>query len=107
MIVPSQRKAKCHKYMRMSKTFVCPKGEEESYALVSDNVVLDLALLKVSCKVTFKKYHLKYEQHDENQRSFAYFNESGKILHDPFGKPAVCECNLCVEYPEHSYLCVN
>ena len=92
MIQPIPRKAKCHKYMRMNKTFVCPEGEEDSYVLLSADVVLDLTLLKVPCKVAFRKFSMRYEQEDENQRSFAYYNETGKILHHPT-KPAVCECN--------------
>lgn len=92
MIHPVPKKAMCLKYMRMSKTFVCPPGEEDSYVLVSEDFVVDLAILKASCKFPFKKFSMRYEQGDENQRAFAYYNETGKILHHPLGRPAVCEC---------------
>lgn len=91
MIQPIPRKAKCYKYMRMEKSFVCPKGKEDIYVLLDEDVVLELSLLKMPCKAGFKKFEMRYEQEDENQRSFAYYNETGKILHHPTGRPAVCK----------------
>jgi len=91
MIQPIPRKAKCQKYMQMDKSFVCPKGHESSYVLLSKDVTLELSYLKLPCKVAFKKFPMKYEQEDENQRSFSYYNETGKILHHPNGRPAVLD----------------
>jgi hypothetical protein len=34
---------------------------------------------------------MTYLQEDEKQRSFAYYNETGKIIHHPTGRPAVCK----------------
>ena len=78
--------------MKMEKSFVCPKGREDNYVLLGEDVTLELSLLKLPCKVVFKKFPMRYEQEDENQRSFAYYNETGKVLHHPTGRPAVCEC---------------
>ncbi|KAL7515579.1 hypothetical protein ACHAXN_012739, partial [Cyclotella atomus] len=91
MIQPVPKKATCLKYMRMSKTFVCPEGEEESYVLVSEEFVIDLASLTLPCRLPFKRFDMRYEQDDENQRDFAYYNETGKILHHPMGRPAVLD----------------
>ena len=94
MIQPVPRKAVCFKYMRTSNTFVCPVGEEDSYVLISEEYVIDLSLLKVPCKAPVKTFGMRYEQADENQRAFAYYNETGKILHHPTGRPAVCKSTL-------------
>lgn len=91
MIQPIPRKAICHTYMRMDKSFVCPEGEEDSFVLLSEDVTLDLSCLRVPCKRAFKKYPMRYEQEDDSQRTFAYYNETGKILHHPSGRPAVLE----------------
>mmetsp|Transcript_29778 Transcript_29778/g.54045 ORF Transcript_29778/g.54045 Transcript_29778/m.54045 type:complete len:672 (-) Transcript_29778:40-2055(-) len=91
MIQPIPRKAKCHKYMHMDKCFICPKGQDGSYVLMSEDVTFDLSFLKLPCKIAFKKFPMKYEQADENQRSFSYYNETGRILHHPTGRPAVLD----------------
>lgn len=91
MILPVPRKATCHKYVRIEKTFVCPEGSEGSYALASEDVTLDLSCLKLPCSVAFEKFPMRYEQEDERQRSFSYYNETGKILHHPAGRPAVLD----------------
>mmetsp|Transcript_38829 Transcript_38829/g.93413 ORF Transcript_38829/g.93413 Transcript_38829/m.93413 type:complete len:682 (-) Transcript_38829:36-2081(-) len=91
MIQPIPRKAKCHKYMQIKKSFVCPEGQEGSYILMSEDVTLELSLLRLPCKSMFKKFPMKYIQEDEKQRSFAYFNERGKIRHHPTGRPATLD----------------
>lgn len=68
-----------------------PKGHEDSYVLLNEDVALDLPLLKLPCKSTFKKFPMRYEQEDDRQRSFAYYNETGSIQHHPIGRPAVSE----------------
>ena len=96
MIHPITRKATCYNYMHIDKCFVCPKGYEGSYVLLSNEFTLELSLLKLPCPMAFKKFPMKYSQEDENQRSFSYVNDTGKILHHPTGRPAACECRDCV-----------
>lgn len=92
MIQPITKKAKCLKYMRIINTFVCPEeGQENSFILTNEEFVLDLSLLKTPCKTAFKIFDMRYDQDDETQRAFAYYNETGKILHHPNGRPDVCE----------------
>ena len=78
----------------MENCFACPKGKEETFIQLTEEVTLDLALLKTctSSKSQFKKFPMKYEE-SENQRSFCYYdgNETAKILHHPTGKPTVLE----------------
>lgn len=92
MILPIHRKAKLVKFMKMEKCFACPKGKEDFYIQLSDEVILDLSLLKtyIPSKLQVKKFSMKYEE-SENQRSFCYYNENAKILHHPTGKPVVLE----------------
>ena len=86
MIHPLPRQAACQKYIMMEKSFVCPKGEEGTYLRMED-VVLDLPLLKLPCKTSFNKFSMRYKQDDDKQRSFAYYNETGKIQHHVTGRP--------------------
>jgi len=51
---------------------------------------VDLSDLKLPCKRAYETYHMKYDE-DDNKRSFAYFNETGKTLRHPTGRPAVRE----------------
>ena len=89
-IQPNSRKAICLKYMQTKNCFACPKGHNNSYILLGEDVILDLALLKVPFKKAFKTFPMKYEQ-DENQRSFAYYNDTGKIRYHATGRPSVRE----------------
>jgi hypothetical protein len=92
MILPIPRKAKGQKYMRLEKSFVCPQGHDGAYVLMNEEVTLDLGLLKLPCKNSFRKFSMKYEE-EESQRSFAYYNnDTGKVHHHPTGRPTVCEC---------------
>ena len=92
MILPIPRKAKGQKYMRLEKSFVCPQGHDGEYVLMNEEVTLDLGLLKLPCKTSFRKFSMKYEE-EESQRSFAYYNnDTGKVHHHPTGRPTVCEC---------------
>jgi len=86
MIHPLPRQAACQKYIMMEKSFVCPKGEEGTYLRMED-VLLDLPLLKLPCKTSFNKFSMRYKQDDDKQRSFAYYNETGKIQHHVTGRP--------------------
>ena len=86
MIHPLPRQAACQKYIMMEKSFVCPKGEEGTYIRMED-IVLDLPLLKLPCKRSFKKFPMRYEHDGDKQRSFAYYNETGKIQHHLTGRP--------------------
>lgn len=92
MIQPLPRKAKCRKYMLLEKSFVCPEGHEGSYVLLGEDVLMELSLLRLPCKSAFQTFPMSYEQDDDNQRSFAYYNETGKIQHHT-GRPTVCECD--------------
>ena len=78
----------------MDGCFVCPAGREGSYVLWGDGggeVTVDLSDLKLPVKRAYDTYHnMKYDE-DDNKRSFAYFNEMGKILRHPTGRPAVRE----------------
>lgn len=65
--------------------------------LVSEEFVIDLASLTLPCRLPFKRFDMRYEQDDENQRDFAYYNETGKILHHPMGRPAVCEYTQMID----------
>lgn len=98
MIQPIPRKAQCLKYMKLTKTFVCPKGEEESYILLNNDFILDLASLKEPCKDAFKKLDMRYEQEDEKQRAFAYYNDLGQISHHPTGRPTCCKFGPAMNY---------
>lgn len=69
---------------------MCPRGKEGNYVLMGE-VTLDLPTLKLPCKHAFKKFPMKYEQEDENQRSFAYYNDTGKIQYHPTGRPTCCK----------------
>jgi hypothetical protein len=91
MIHPNTRKAKCLKYMQMKDSFASPKVHDNSYVLLGEDVTLDLAVLKTPYKKAFTKFSMKYDQDDDNQRSFAYYNDTGKIQHHPTGRPTVCE----------------
>lgn len=46
---------------------------------LTEDATVDLALLKVPYKRTIRKLPLMYEQDNEQQRSFCYYNEEGKI----------------------------
>jgi len=76
----------------MEACFACPKGREDMFIQLSDEVVLDLSLLKTYAPSTLKlkKFSMKYEESD-NQRSFCYRNESAKVHHHPTSKPTVLE----------------
>ena len=74
--------------------FACPKGKEGTFIQLSDEVILDLSLLKTytpSTSLHVKKVSMKYEE-SEKQRSFCYTNnETAKVNHHPTGKPTVLE----------------
>jgi hypothetical protein len=74
--------------------FACPKGKEGTFIQLSDEVILDLSLLKTytpSTSLHLKKFSMKYEE-SEKQRSFCYSNnETAKVNHHPTGKPTVLE----------------
>ncbi len=94
MIHPNTRKAKCLKYMQMKDGFAFPKGHENSYVLLGEDVTLDLAALKTPYKKAFTKFSMKYDQEGDTQRSFAYYNDTGKIQHHPTGRPTACESSM-------------
>ena len=83
-----------HKYLKMKSCFACPKGKEEMFIQLSEEVTLDLTLLQTfpPSKAPIKKFPLKYEE-SEKQRSFSYYDGNGtaKVLHHPTGKPTVLE----------------
>lgn len=89
MILPKKREARCLKYMRMDGCFVCPMGREGSYVLMGGEEIKPLADLKLR-REAFDIYHMRYED-DDNQRSFAFYNETGKIQDHHTGRPAVRE----------------
>jgi len=91
VIHPNTRKAKCRSYMHLKDSFACPKGHEYSYVLLGEEVTLDLAALKTPYKVAFTKFSMKYDQDGDDQRTFAYYNDTGKIQYHPTGRPTVCE----------------
>lgn len=91
MIQPNARKAKCLRYVRMKDSFACPERHEDSYVLLGEDVTLDLAALKTPYKKAFTKFPMKYDQEGDTQRSFAYYNDTGKVLYHPTGRPTVCE----------------
>lgn len=91
MIQPNARKAKCLRYVRMKDSFACPERYEDSYVLLGEDVTLDLAALKTPYKKAFTKFPMKYDQEGDTQRSFAYYNDTGKVLYHPTGRPTVCE----------------
>lgn len=107
MIQPKPRQAKCLKYMKLTKTFVCPEGEEESYALLNEDSILDLTNLKEPCKEPFKKFDMRYEQEDENQRAFAYYNDIGQISHHLTGRPTCCKFVPALHYLESLSMITN
>jgi hypothetical protein len=76
----------------MEACFACPKGKEDMFIQLSDEVVLDLSMLKsfAPAKSQLKKFPMKYDE-SENQRSFCFRNESAKVLHHPTGNPTVLE----------------
>lgn len=76
----------------METCFACPKGKEEMFIQLSDDVVLDLSLLKTFKPSTLqlKKFSMKYDE-SEKQRSFCYANDTAKVHHHPTGKPTVLE----------------
>jgi hypothetical protein len=79
--------------MKMEACFACPKGKEDMFIQLSDEVILDLSLLKTyrSSTLQLKKFSMKYEE-SEKQRSFCYCNlETAKVNHHPTGKPTVLE----------------
>ena len=89
MIKPIPRKALCARYMRMDKCFATPKGKEEAFCQMKDDILVDLTTLKTPCKEAFEIYPMKYEQ-SEDQRSFSFFNESGSIQYGT-RKPAALD----------------
>jgi hypothetical protein len=91
-ILPKKREALCHRYVRMDGCFVCPAGWEGSYVQSGrgGDTTVDLADLKLPCRRAFEVYPMKYDE-DENKRSYEYFNDIGKTLRHPTGRPAVCE----------------
>lgn len=91
MIYPNTRKARCLNYMRIKDSFAFPKGHEDSYVLLGEDITLDLAALKAPYKKPFTKFSMKYNQDGDDQRAFAYYNDTGKIQHHPTGRPTVCE----------------
>lgn len=80
------------KFIKMEACFACPKGKEEMFIQLSDEVTLDLSLLKRYAPSTLKmkKFPMKYEESDD-QRSFCYYNESAKVHYHPTGNPTVLE----------------
>ncbi len=76
----------------MEACFACPNGKDEMFIQLSDEVILDLSLLKTYAPSTrqMKKFPMKYEESDD-QRSFCYYNESAKVYHHPTGNPTVLE----------------
>jgi len=88
MIKPIFRKAKCQVFERMDECFAAPKGRESHWVMMNEEIV-DLALLKHPCKQAFQTFPMKYEQ-GEDQRSFSYYNESGKVQFDS-GKPTALD----------------
>lgn len=78
-IIPRPRKAICQQFILFDHTFVCPKGCEGTYVQLTEDATIDLSSLKVPYKHTIRKLPLMYEQDNEQQRSFCYYNEEGKI----------------------------
>ena len=67
------------------------RGATSSGGTGGGEVTVDLSDLKLPVKRAYDTYHnMKYDE-DDNKRSFAYFNETGKILRHPTGRPAVRE----------------
>jgi hypothetical protein len=91
-LIPRPRKAVCQRFVLFDDTFVCPKGFEGTYVQLAEDVTVDLTSLKLPYKRSILKLPLRYEQDNDQQRSFCYYNEEGKIQnHFPQCKPAALD----------------
>jgi hypothetical protein len=91
-LIPRPRKAVCQRFVLFDDTFVCPKGFEGTYVQLAEDVTVDLTSLKLPYKRSILKLPLRYEQDNDQQRSFCYYNEEGKIQnHFPQCKPTALD----------------
>ncbi|OEU15938.1 S-adenosyl-L-methionine-dependent methyltransferase [Fragilariopsis cylindrus CCMP1102] len=91
-LIPRPRKAVCQRFVLFDDTFVCPKGFEGTHVQLTEDVTVDLSSLKLPYKRSIRKLPLRYEQDNDQQRSFCYYNEEGKIQnHFPQCKPTALD----------------
>jgi hypothetical protein len=91
-LIPRPRKAVCQRLVLFDDTFVCPKEFEGTYVKLTEDVTVDLTSLKLPYKRSIRKLPLMYEQDNDQQRSFCYYNEEGKIQnHFPQCKPTALD----------------
>ena len=60
------------------------QGEEE------EEETVDLADLKLLCRNAYEIHPMRYDE-DGGERVFAYFNNTGRTLRHPTGRPAARE----------------